>query len=51
MSVGCLGGWSCLGAASSGPGRGLDVLLLFDRILRTVSKWSLLYQAKVDVGS
>jgi hypothetical protein len=26
-----------LGAAGSGPGRGQDVLLLFDRILRAVS--------------
>jgi hypothetical protein len=27
-----------LGAAGSWPGRGQDVLLLFDRILRAVSK-------------
>jgi hypothetical protein len=30
------GGWGCLGAAGSGPGRGQDALLLFDRILCAV---------------
>jgi hypothetical protein len=38
LTLGLVYGRSCLGAAGSGPGRGQDVLLLFDRILRAVSR-------------
>jgi hypothetical protein len=37
LTLGLVYGRSCLGAAGSGPGRGHDVLLLFDRILCAVS--------------
>ncbi|WIA31066.1 hypothetical protein OEZ86_001095 [Tetradesmus obliquus] len=39
LTLGLVYGRSCLGAAGSGPGRGQDVLLLFDRILRAALLW------------
>ncbi|KAF6255211.1 hypothetical protein COO60DRAFT_237645 [Scenedesmus sp. NREL 46B-D3] len=39
LTLGLVYGRSCLGAAGSGADRGQDVLLLFDRILRTALLW------------